>query len=105
MYRKRRGGSRKFNERMARARAAKAAIRLAGPAPEYAPELPPLRRRVIVEDYDLGQAVRHEVAMYRSSRIDCYTLEVDGQQLPGRFGWAKTLELVRKAFIRVGAFT
>lgn len=104
MYRKRTRGSRKFNERTAKARAAKERKRLGGPAPDYAPGLPMLRRRLIVEDFDLGQTVRHEVRMLRCGRIDCYSLEVDGQPLPGRFGWAKTLELVRKSFIRVGNF-
>ncbi len=104
MYRKRTRGSRKFNDRMAKARAAKERKRLDGPAPEARPELPMLRRRLIVEDFDCGEPLRHEVLMLRCGRIDCYSLEVDGQQLPGRFGWAKTLELVRKSFIRVGSF-
>jgi len=102
MYRKRTKGSKKFNERMAKARAAKERKRLDGPAPEYRPELPLVRRRLIVEDFDFGEPVRHEVVMRRSGRVDCYLLEVDGQELPGRHGWSKTLELVRKSFIRVG---
>lgn len=105
MYRKRTRGSRKFNERMVRVRAAKEAKRLAGPPPEYGLDLPEIRRRVIVENFDLGEMVRHDVVMRRSNRIDCYVLEVDGQPLPGRHGWSKTLEYVRKAFIRVGSFT
>lgn len=61
MYRNRTRGSKKFNEAMARARAAKEARRLEDPAPDYPPELPLIRRRVVVEDYDLpGQVVRHE---------------------------------------------
>lgn len=102
MYRKRTRGSRKFNERMTRARAAKERLRLEGPAPDYAPELPRVRRRLIVEDYDGGETVRHELLMLRSTRRDCYLVEVDGQLIPGRHGWSKTLELVRKSFIRVG---
>jgi hypothetical protein len=30
--------------------------------------------------------------------------EVDGERLPGRMGWALVLGLVRKAFVRAGAF-
>lgn len=103
MYRRRNRGSRKFNERMARARAAKERRRLEGKT-EPRLELPLVRRRVIVEDYDLGETVRHEFELRRSSRIDCYCLVVDGAPLPGRHGWARTLEMVRKAFVRVGRF-
>lgn len=102
MYRKRNKGSRKFNERMARARAAKERLRLEGPAPDYPPDLPLIRRRVIVEDYDTFGMVRHEFILARCGRIDCYQVSVDGKTLPGRMGWSRVLELVRKAFIRTG---
>jgi hypothetical protein len=101
MYKKRIKGSRKFNERMERARAERERRRLEGPAPDYPPDLPDLRRRIVVEDFDSGEVVRHELKLYRSSRVDCYVVEVDGERLPGRMGWARVLELVRKAFVRV----
>ena len=104
MYKKRIKGSRKFNDRLERARAERQRLRLEGPAPDYPPDLPELRRRVVVEDFDLGRVVRHEIRLYRSGRVDCYVVEVDGKRLPGRMGWARVLELVRKAFVRVGAF-
>ena len=104
MYKKRIKGSRKFNERMERARAERGRRRLEGPAPDYPPRLPHLRRRVVVGDFDLGGVVRHELRLYRSNRADCYVVEVDGRRLPGRMGWARVLELVRKAFVRVRAF-
>ncbi|HEY6873251.1 MAG TPA: hypothetical protein VI298_11045 [Geobacteraceae bacterium] len=47
---------------------------------------------------------RHEIILHRSNRIDCYRVEIDGRMLPGRKGWASVLEMVRKAFVRVGAF-
>ncbi|WP_305046348.1 hypothetical protein [Geoalkalibacter sp.] len=103
MYRKRTSGSRKFNARMARARAAKEKIRLEGPSPDYPVKLPQVRRRVIVEDYDFGETVRHEFVLERSNRTDCYRVIVDGVTIPSRMGWAKTLEMVRKAFVRVAA--
>lgn len=71
MYRKRTLGSRKFNERMARARAAKERLRLESEAPTYPESLPLIRRRIIVEDYDCGETVRHEFVLHRSSRVDC----------------------------------
>ena len=104
MYRKRTKGSKKFNEKMARARAAKESKRLAEPPPEYPPDSPLVRRRVVVEDYDAGEVVRHEFVLRRSGRIDCYKVEVDGQVLPGRYGWSRAVELVRKAFVRIVSF-
>lgn len=101
MYRKRLKGSKKFNEAMARARAARERRRLEGPAPDYPPELPLLRRRIFVEDFDFGPPVTHEILLYRSNRVDCYHAEVDGKPLAGRIGWARVVELVRKAFVRV----
>lgn len=101
MYRTRTKGSQRFNERMARWREAKERKRLEGPAPKYPYEPPEIRRRIIVEDYDFGRVVRHELVLFRSDRIDCYRVAVDGKLLPGRKGWAKALELVRKAFVRV----
>jgi hypothetical protein len=89
MYRKRTRGSKKFNEAMARARAAKERLRLDGPAPEYPPDLPLIRRRVII--------------VARSGRIDSYDVSADGVSL-GRMGWALALVFVRKAFIRTGRF-
>jgi hypothetical protein len=73
------------------------------PRPRIPPELPRLRRRVVIEDFDLGGVVRHEIYLYRSSRVDCYLVEVDGRRLPGRCGRARVLELARKAFVRVQA--
>ena len=100
MYRNRTRGSQRFNERMRRWRDAKERIRLEGPAPIYPYEPPEIRRRIIVEDYDYGRTVRHEFVLLKSNRIDCYRLAVDGKLLPGRIGWAKVLELARKAFLR-----
>ena len=86
MYKKRIKGSRKFNDRMERARAEQERRRLEGPAPDYPPQLPELRRRIVVEDFDLGEPVRHEIRLYRSSRVDCYVVEMDGGVC--RAGWA-----------------
>jgi len=58
------------------------------------------RRRIVVEDYDFGRTVRHEFVLLKSNRIDCYRVAVDGRLLPGRIGWARSLEMIRKAFLR-----
>ncbi len=104
MYRTRRHGSQKFNEKMARWREIQLRQKLEMPAPYYGPEPPEIRRRIIVEDYDGPETTRHEIILHRSNRIDCYLVEVDGRMLPDRKGWSSVLEMVRKAFIRVGAF-
>lgn len=86
---------------MKRWRDAKERIRLDGSCPIYPYEPPEIRRRIIIEDYDFGRTVRHEFVLLRSNRIDCYRVAIDGKSLTERMGWAKVLELVRKAFVRV----
>ena len=86
---------------MERLRAAKERKRLDSSAPDYPRELPELRRRIVIEDFDFGGAVRHEINLYRSNRVDSYRVEIDGKRIGGRFGWARVLELARKAFVRV----
>lgn len=102
-YRKRLYGSRKFNERLERTRATALRNRLELPESNYPYpiELPELRRKIVITDYDFGEPVTHEILLYRSNRRDCYEISVDGQALPGRLGWARVLEKIRKAFVRV----
>ena len=95
MYRTRRHGSQKFNEKMARWRDIQLRKKLEEPAPYYGPEPPEIRRRIIVEDYDGPETTRHEIILHRSNRIDCYLVEVDGRMLPGRKGWSSVLEMIR----------
>jgi len=98
MYRKRHNGSRKYNAmRGARLRQIEE-----GPAPDYPRNLPECRRRIVIEDFDFG-LVRHEINLYKSPRIDCYRMEVDGIIIATRIGWAKALEKARKSFLRVQA--
>jgi hypothetical protein len=102
-YRRRTKGSQKF-QRMGRASvAARRQKMLESPRPSYAPDLPDLRRELIVIDHDFGE-VRHHFELRKSTRIDSYQVTVDGQQLPGRYGWSRVLEMARKSFIRVGVF-
>jgi len=94
MYRKRTKGSKKYNHRMWLYEPPE------GPPPQYPYEPPEIRRRIIVEDYDFGRTVRHEFVLLKSNRIDCYRVAVEGKLLSGRIGWARVLEMVRKAFLR-----
>ena len=98
MYRRRTKGSH-LHQRMAAMRAAKERKRMEGAAPDYPVELPEVRRRIIVEDYDFG-CTRHELLLLRSGRIDCYRVLVDGREV-GTMGWSRAVEMTRKAFVRV----
>ena len=97
MYRK----TSKYAEKYARMRAAKERKRLSGPAPDYPPDLPELRRLIIVEDYDGSETIRHELVLYRTDRIDCYRVVADGKEWKERVGWSKILAGLRKAMPRV----
>lgn len=83
----------KQRERIARKveamRRGRQAARSARPAQERAPELPDLRRMVVVTDYDSGQPTTHTFVMYRTARVDTFRIEIDGgedttpQPVPG----------------------
>ena len=49
--------SEKYRQQLANMRAAKAAKRESGPAPDYPASLPDLRRRIIIIDYDFGERI------------------------------------------------
>lgn len=104
MYRR----SRKYQEQVvkyANARAAREEKRIRGIHPEYPPELPtsiPKRRRLIkITDYDTGIPITHQIALYRSHRIDCYHVYINGELWKRRIGWSKVLEGLRKALPRL----
>lgn len=65
-----------------------------------APDLPELRREVVVTDYDTGQPVTHTLRLYRTRRVDTYRIEADGQPWC-RGGWTRALLGLRKAYPRV----
>jgi len=84
-------------------RAAKARKRESGDPPPLTRELPNLRRIVIVIDYDFGPHVE-VFSMWKTKRRDCYKLcRKDGTVINPKIGWAKTLETIRKGFLRVGS--
>lgn len=99
---------RRLNKRQTEARARKLEAmrrgkdraRMERPAPGRAPDLPELRREVIVIDYDSGEPVTHTLRLYRTERVDTYRIEADGK--PWRCaGWSACLAGLRKAFPRV----
>lgn len=94
--------TKRSKETLARMKAGKDAARMARPAPGYPTELPELRRRIVITDYDFGERV-HTLDLYRTGRVDCYRVHVDDKPWKARMGWSKILEGLRKSLPRVGA--
>ena len=59
--------------------------RINGPAPDYPQPLPDLRRRIVVESFDFGHEI-HVMEFYRTNRIDCFRVVVDGKETHCRPG-------------------
>ena len=92
----------KYRQQLEAMRAAKESRRIEGPAPDYPVQLPELRRRIIVIDYDFGERV-HTLDLYRTNRVDCYRVVADGNQWKDRIGWSGVLAGIRKSFPRVSS--
>ena len=65
------------------------------------PDLPELRREIVVIDYDSGQPVTHTLHLYRTTRVDCYRAVADGKPWQARIGWSRVLAGLRKAYQRL----
>jgi len=76
--------------------------RIEGPAPDYQQQLPELRRRIVVESFDFGHEV-HVMEFYRTNRIDCFRVVVDGKEWKRRVGFSAALAGLRKSMPRIGA--
>lgn len=106
MYRKREKGSNAFQRKIENFTKARLRKIEEDPAPDYPAELPDVRRELIIVDHDF-QETKHHFILYKSDRVDCYFVEVDGMMIIGRdgkpqkMGWSKILVMARKAFIRV----
>jgi len=88
--------------KLANIRRSRDAARIAEPAPDYPAVLPDLRRRITIETFDFGHEI-HVIEMFRSDRIDCFRVEVDGKPWKARIGWSQILAGLRKSMPRVGA--
>ena len=103
MYRR----SRKYQAliaRLASARAAKERKRLEEAILADRIDLPDLRLVIEITDFDNGSPVTHRVELYRSDRIDCYNVKIDGQIRLPRFIWSRILEGLCKALLRLRQF-
>ncbi len=83
-------------------RAGRDRARMERPAPDYPVELPALRRRIVIENFDFGHTV-HVLELHRTNRIDCYRVVADGIEWKKRIGWSQILAGLRKSLPRVGA--
>ena len=92
----------KYRAQLAAMRAAKEAKRMAAPTPDYPPDLPDLRREILIIDHDFGLR-EHRLTLYRTRRVDCYRVEVDGKPWADSMGWSRILAGLRKALPRVSA--
>ncbi len=88
--------------RLARAKARREALR---PSPDKATPLqdliPELRRVIEVTNYDGGQVTKHTFELYKSDRIDCFNVKVDGKCWKKRIGFSQVLSGLRKAIPRM----
>lgn len=89
-------------EKLADMRRGRERARMEGPAPDYPQQLPDLRRRIVIEDFDFGHQV-HVLELHRTNRVDCYRCVADGVEWKERIGWSKILAGLRKSMPRVGA--
>jgi len=81
-------------------RAAKERKRLEDPAPDYAPILPELRRKIEITDYDCGKE-KHVIELFKTNRIDCFRVYVDGELWKKKIGFSNILAGIRKSMPRV----
>ena len=88
--------------RLALMRRGRETARLESPAPDYPADLPDLRRRIVIEDFDFGHDV-HVLEFFKSDRIDCFRVVVDGKEWKRRIGFSQALVGLRKSMPRVGA--
>lgn len=65
------------------------------------PDLPLLRREVVVTDFDSGAPISHTLHLYRCGRVDQYRAVADGKPWKDRIGWSKAIAGLRKAYQRL----
>jgi hypothetical protein len=63
-------------------------------------EIPELRRVIEITDFDRGEPIVHKLELYKTDRIDCYDVYVDGAIWKKRIGWSQILAGIRKAMPR-----
>ena len=77
-------------------RKAKERKRLESPSPDYPPELPDLRKIIVIIDLDFGKRV-NIMRLYKTGRIDQYRAEANGKLWKERIGLSGVLAGIRKS--------
>jgi hypothetical protein len=60
-------------------------------------EIPKLRRVIEITDFDSVEHIVHKLEQYKTERIDCYDVYVDGAIWKKRIEWSQILAGIRKA--------
>lgn len=63
-------------------------------------EITELRRVIEITDYS-GKPITRKLELYKTDRIDCYKVVVDGKLWKERIGWSNILAGIRKALPRL----
>jgi hypothetical protein len=63
-------------------------------------EIPKLRRVIEITDFDSCEPIIHKLELYKTDRIDCYDVYVDGVIWRKGIGWSQILTGIRKAMPR-----
>lgn len=74
--------------------------RLLSDAPDYPVELPHLRKRITVENFDFGYE-KQVMELYKTNRNDCFEAHANGKLWNSFIGLSRVLEWIRKANPRV----
>lgn len=86
-------------KKFANMRKARERKRLESDAPEYPQELPILRRKIVIYDYDFGEKVT-VIECRKTKRIDSYRVFANGEDKKN-MGNSRIMEMIRKMFPRV----
>ncbi len=70
--------------------------RLASPSPDYPVILPEVRKRIVVENFDFGYE-KQVMELYKTNRVDCYNVFIEGKLWKENTGFSRILEFLRKA--------
>lgn len=63
-------------------------------------DLPDLRKRIEITEFDCTEPKTTVIELYQSDRIDCYRVMVNGKLWKKRVGMSRILEGIRKAMPR-----
>ncbi|GAA6133292.1 hypothetical protein NBRC116188_00810 [Oceaniserpentilla sp. 4NH20-0058] len=67
---------------------------------EIPPLLPELRKKIEITSFDMGEPITITFELFKSDRIDCYKVFVNGKLWKKRIGLSRVLEGIRKSLPR-----